>query len=258
MKASPPQKQFNNDYFSRYQQKNIFGNPKGERAFFYDYWMRFLSQRINKGAKVLEVGCGLGYFSRKLSEHYLTCSVDLSFEALSYAKKGMQNGFVMQSDAEKIPVKENSMDCVISFDLIEHLPIPENFLDQIKGILKKDGILILGTPNPESLGRVFKKGRHGYAGKPWEERIFEWHGWRDKTHINIREIKEWRKLVNKMGFRVLRDGTDFLWDAPYVPYIPLLLQKVVFNGSHRLLTSMFGFLPWRRGENYYMVANKIK
>ena len=252
-------KKYGKDYFLRYVQKNTLGQPRGERAFFYNYWMGYLSKIVNNGAKILEVGCGLGYFSKKLSSIYTTYSIDISPEALHYAKNYAENGIFVKADAEQIPFKKASIDCVIAFDLIEHLSSPEIFLEQVKRILKRDGFFILGTPNPESLGSRIKKKRYELEDVAWENRIFEWHGWRDETHINIRKIVEWETLVREIGFHVIRNGTDFLWDTPYFPHIPVFLQKLFFNGSHRLITSLFGFLPWKLGANYYLVAkNYVK
>lgn len=245
---------YNWDYFSRYIQKNTFKKPRGKRAFFYNYWLKYLSKNFNDGARILEVGCGLGYFLEKLSSKYKVYAMDISWEALIYAKNNIREGLVFQADAEKIPLSEASIDCIIAFDVIEHLHSPESFLEQAKGMLKKDGFLIISTPNPESFGSMMKKKSSGFNEEPYANRMNDWHGWRDDTHINIRKIKQWRELIGNMGFYVTRDGTDFWWDTPYFPYIPLLFQKIVFNGTHRLLTYFFGFLSWKWGENYYVVA----
>ena len=57
---------------------------------------------------------------------------------------------------EKIPLPDNSIDIIIAGELIEHLNSPLSFLNECKRILKKKGIIILSTPNLNSLKNRFK------------------------------------------------------------------------------------------------------
>ncbi len=50
------------------------------------------------------------------------------------------------SDAQSIPVKSNSVNCVKCTELLEHVEHPEKILDEIQRILKPAGTLILSTP----------------------------------------------------------------------------------------------------------------
>ena len=69
-----------------------------------------------------------------------------------------------------------------------------------------------------------------------------------------------RYYGNVMGIapdgRKMPNGTDFWWDTPYVAWIPGIIEKVVFNGMHRIVTILFGFLNWRYGENYLAVCRR--
>ena len=49
-------------------------------------------------------------------------------------------------NAENIPVKSNSVDCVKCTELLEHVEHPEMVLDEISRILKPGGALILSMP----------------------------------------------------------------------------------------------------------------
>ena len=56
-------------------------------------------------------------------------------------------------DAQNIPVKSNTVDCVKCTELLEHVELPERVLDEISRVLKPGGILILSVP--------FNVGVHG-------------------------------------------------------------------------------------------------
>ena len=49
-------------------------------------------------------------------------------------------------DAQNIPVKSNTVDCVKCTELLEHVEFPERVLDEISRVLKPGGILILSVP----------------------------------------------------------------------------------------------------------------
>ena len=49
--------------------------------------------------------------------------------------------------ATDIPVEDKSIDAVISFETIEHIPDYEKFLEDVKRVLKDDGLFIVSTPN---------------------------------------------------------------------------------------------------------------
>jgi hypothetical protein len=68
--------------------------------------------------------------------------------------------------------------------------------------------------------------------------------------------KNGQSAFAKGNFAVLRDGTDFLWDPPYFAWVPVPLQRLLFIGTQWIGTLVFGFLPWRLGENYVAILRK--
>ncbi len=55
---------------------------------------------------------------------------------------------------KKLPIKDSQYDCVISFDCIEHLERPLDFLRECKRILNKKGKIIVATANASSLDEI--------------------------------------------------------------------------------------------------------
>ena len=53
----------------------------------------------------------------------------------------------MVGHADKIPIQSNSIDVVVSFETIEHHDKHEEMLLEIKRVLKKDGVLLMSSPD---------------------------------------------------------------------------------------------------------------
>jgi ubiquinone/menaquinone biosynthesis C-methylase UbiE len=99
--------------------------------------------------KVLDLACGTGYGSKYLSDHgHHVTGLDVNHEAIAYANKhyGKQVSFLV-GDCLKIPFPDQTFDAVCAFEIIEHLGETKKFLVEIKRVLKKNGIVILSTPN---------------------------------------------------------------------------------------------------------------
>ncbi len=98
---------------------------------------------------VLEIGSGEGYGVMELaphSEHYI--AVDKYKTSIS--KELYANNNITFIQTEVPPLKEidsNSVDFVVSFQVIEHIKDDEKFLEEIYRVLKPGGKTILTTPN---------------------------------------------------------------------------------------------------------------
>jgi 2-polyprenyl-3-methyl-5-hydroxy-6-metoxy-1,4-benzoquinol methylase len=72
--------------------------------------------------------------------------VDYSKYKLEKAKKNGHN--VKFCDLEKgLPFEANSFDVIYAAELIEHLYDPDFFLEECNRVLKKNGVIIVSTPN---------------------------------------------------------------------------------------------------------------
>ncbi len=79
--------------------------------------------------------------------------IDISEEAVNYAinNYSADNIEFKVSSIEKLPFKDSEFDVIVSFETVEHVDfeVQKKFLDEIKRTLKKDGVLIISTPNKE-------------------------------------------------------------------------------------------------------------
>src|SRR5205085_7058452 len=75
--------------------------------------------------------------------------VDIDEVSVNHAaKKYAASNLEFKTGAvEKIPVESTSIDVVVSFETIEHHDKHEEMMQEIKRILKEDGLLIISTPD---------------------------------------------------------------------------------------------------------------
>jgi ubiquinone/menaquinone biosynthesis C-methylase UbiE len=91
-----------------------------------------------EGATVLDVGCGSGmFFEQVAGTAKMVVGVDLSRGLLLKAKKhATKNVFVLQADADHLPLRDCSFDAVFSFTVLQNMPQPSGTLIEIKRVTK--------------------------------------------------------------------------------------------------------------------------
>lgn len=252
---------FDASYYAKYLAK---GGGQGawragarRRAYFHRALLRRAGRPLQAARNVIEIGCGTGFFSARLGllpGRPKVYASDLSRSALGLVRANVtdrSNVRVLTLDAQALAFPDGFADFIVCLDVVEHLPAPERFFAEARRVLRPGGSLLFSTPNPGSLGAVLKGRTRPRRGVPYAERNREWHGHRDDSHINIKPIPEWRALARASGLERVWDGSDYWWDTPYFRNVPTLLQKVVFNGAHHVLTRTVGLAGWHRGENYF-------
>lgn len=116
---------------------------------FWEHLHRYrFASSYAKSKNVLDIACGEGYGSASLKRGGANnvIGVDISPEACSHASKtyGIETRV---GNAEKIPAPNASFDLVVSFETVEHVANPENFLKEIDRVLRSRGTLIISTPD---------------------------------------------------------------------------------------------------------------
>lgn len=107
--------------------------------------------------EVLDVGCGTGAISSKIFEGTSCNIIGIEPDSEAADRARMRLGLVHNTYYEEVSFKflDNSKDFIIAFHVIEHLPDPNHFLDEMYRILRPGGYLLLSTPDFE--GPVAKK-----------------------------------------------------------------------------------------------------
>jgi glycosyltransferase involved in cell wall biosynthesis/ubiquinone/menaquinone biosynthesis C-methylase UbiE len=113
----------------------------------------FTSQYV-KGKKVLDLASGEGYGSFLLSQNAESViGIDIDTDTVKHAstRYNKDNLTFLQGSIIKIPIAgEKLFDVIVCFEAIEHIKEHEILLQEIKRLIKDDGILIISTPNKKT------------------------------------------------------------------------------------------------------------
>ena len=129
------------------QLRNPLPILKNYTAVFWGVIKALEDNKINKGAKILEVGSGLGYLTYALNKAGYICEgLDYSDTAVISAKK-LFGGTHTQGVIEDFSHNHKGLyDVVIATEVIEHVTDPLVFLKHSLDVLKPGGKLIITTP----------------------------------------------------------------------------------------------------------------
>lgn len=136
-----------------YYDEEKWGDLTGSRSLFQreKKALKLIAQLSKKPKKVLDVGCGDGYFLMHL-EKVLGKKSEL--HGVDYSpykiRKAKQLPFKFkQANIEEVglPYEEATFDLVYAAELIEHLVNPDYFIEECRRVLKPGGYLVISTPN---------------------------------------------------------------------------------------------------------------
>lgn len=125
-----------------------FKDPSG----LYEQIVRHTSSSDVKGKTVLDIGCGSGWIETMLLEKgsKKIIGIDISDEVIRAAKKKkLKNVVYQKASAIDLPFKNNSFDVVVSFEVLEHIPVntEDKMFKEVYRVLKPGGKFFLSTPH---------------------------------------------------------------------------------------------------------------
>ena len=140
-------KKFENKIYLKYQKKNSLGKLVSSSGY------KFLKKINLENKNVLEIGPGeldwLKYINSKPKNYTLIdCSKSMILISEKILKKNKikYKKILVNKYDNKIPVKNNSQDIVLSFNCLEHIYNLDTHTNEIRRVLKKNGLLIGAIP----------------------------------------------------------------------------------------------------------------
>jgi glycosyltransferase involved in cell wall biosynthesis/2-polyprenyl-3-methyl-5-hydroxy-6-metoxy-1,4-benzoquinol methylase len=111
---------------------------------FVDHVLPITSWR---GAAVLEVGCGYGYLAPLLCRLGATyVGTDISLNAVRQVP-GVEGSSALVADGYRLPFPSAIFDRLVCMEVLEHVPDPNNLLDECVRVVRPGGILVISCPS---------------------------------------------------------------------------------------------------------------
>lgn len=171
------------DFYENYWEKRGKSGYRPRYKIFFDW--------IENNSKVLELGCGDGYFGQMLKGKnidYTGC--DISEKALEISKERGLNVFQCKLE-DRIDFTDKSFDYVIMSEFLEHIVNSETILKEAGRIAKK-GVLV-SIPNI-AYWRFRLELLLGRFPKQWAVAPEE--------HLRYWSIKDFKDTVVSLGFKI--------------------------------------------------------
>ncbi len=156
------------------------------------YILNFLKPR--QGEKILDLGCGVGYFSQLLSSKgSKVFGLDISEESIEYCKSIIGPEFLVGDAQLPLPYDDDFFDKLLCTEVLEHLKDDVSCLKEIYRVVKPGGSFVLTVPSLEGVfGTKIKNILHDHDDGP------EKH---EREGYVMRECVE---LVRNCGFDVVK------------------------------------------------------
>ena len=124
------------------------------RYFFHDP-EKILAQYVTRGMTVLDVGCGMGFFSmglaRLVGDTGCVIAADVQAKMLTVMQKRSEKAGVAgiirphRSEPDRLGVN-TPVDFILAFWMVHEVPDPNGFFQQIKDCLEPDGRMLIAEP----------------------------------------------------------------------------------------------------------------
>src|SRR3989304_11994 len=185
---------FDEKYFSTHTYAKVSFAKYGQYWWSNRFYATLARRYGVRGGRLLEIGSGVGHLVGQLEDSFETFGMDLNHWAVKESKSVVEKTALQTASAQEIPFANSAFDLVIIKHIVEPLPDPEKAVAEIGRVTARGGILILATPNLDSLL------------KPWKGE--KWIGYQDPTHISLKRPAEWLELIRRADFSPLKIFAD--------------------------------------------------
>ena len=196
---------------ANYDKENFQNRQQILEAGFYQTILETISDllaRLETAKTILDVGCGEGFYSRKLQESHSDktfYAFDISKDSVQIAAKSKPNWAVnwFVGDLAHLPIKDTSMDILL--DIFS----PANY-GEFRRVLSKDGILIKVIPTENHLKEIRQKVQDQLTNKDYSNQDIKNH-FQEHFTILSSQTASLTKTITAEQLQALRSMTPLLF-----------------------------------------------
>jgi ubiquinone/menaquinone biosynthesis C-methylase UbiE len=138
-------------FYKTHHEKDAYSPELPFLDLLHHHKLRVLKRLYKKYFKgrVLDIGCGLSLFTayKKTEWPFRIIAGDIVHGRMREREEERPDITWLVFDAAYLPFKNNSFESLFAGEILEHLPDPESALREWNRVQKKDGVLIVTTPN---------------------------------------------------------------------------------------------------------------
>ena len=139
-----------------------------------EFWLAFVKHNCKR---VLDAGCGIGWFGKFRPARTKVYGIDYNFEEAKIASK---HEISVVGDIRNLPYQNDVFDGIFCHHVLEHLEEPEKALNEFFRVIKDGGIVIVEVPSK------------------WDPNAY-----RDSTHKQFFTIESLSRIFEESGFKIL-------------------------------------------------------
>lgn len=114
---------------------------------------RWLNRLGRTDLKILDAGCGTGWFCDRLLRYGAVTGIDLADEVIMRARTRIPGATFIAGDVLSAALPPASFDVMTSFEVLSHVADQPRFIEQLSRLLRPGGLLIMATQNRPILER---------------------------------------------------------------------------------------------------------
>ena len=186
--------------------------------------------KLQPGGKLLDVGCGLGYFSQLLSvENARSFGMDVDFEAVLYAKRNIDESRFIVGEAEHLPFKNNCFNKILCSEVLEHIQNDKEAVSEIHRVCKNGAEILITVPTEEGIfgSRIKEIGHKGRN--------------RNSRECHYRDGYKWIELATLLRENVI-EPVECRYSMVFFTELFMGFTKIIYLLKHRSLDSQADIL----------------